>query len=75
MGEPRTRYHEKKEKWRLFEDDVAELNSDRSKYSGISARPESYAFALKVNGKQIKSFQRLADIYEFKLKYEAENER
>lgn len=75
MVEPRTRYHEKKDKWRLFEEDVKEFEANRDKYSGILTRPETYVFVYRVKGRQIKSCQRLADIYEFKLKYEAENER
>lgn len=75
MGTPQCNYHKKIEKWRLFESDLAEFFANKKKYSGIFQRPETYSFGYRVKGKQLKTCQRLADVYEFKLNYEAENER
>lgn len=73
MGTPQCNYHKKIDKWRMFEDEIKEFELDRVKYKGITPRPETYTFIYREKGRQIKSCQRLEEIYEFKLKYEAEN--
>lgn len=74
MGTPQCNYHKKIDKWRLFEEDVKEFEANRDKYSGILTMPETYVFVYRVKGRQIKSCQRLADVYEFKLQWESQNE-
>lgn len=61
------------EKWKNFEEDLKEFILNKKQYKGISQRPETYTFYYSVKGKQIKSFNRLSDIYDFKLKFEAKN--
>ena len=75
MGTPQCNYHKKIDKWRVFEAENDELQKNRDKYAGIAARPENYAFLYRWKGRQIKSCQRLSDIYEFKLQWEKEHER
>lgn len=67
-------YHKKTQRWELFESDLAEFFANKKKYSGIFQRPETYSFGYRANGKQLKTCQRLADIYEFKLQWESQNE-
>lgn len=73
MGTPQCNYHRKIEKWRLFEDDHDQWQKNRTKYAGISPREENNTFYYRWQGKQVKSCQRLADIYEFKLQWEKEH--
>ena len=75
MTQARFLYHKKVDKWRLFEEDIADFQKDREKYSGITPRPENYTFFYRWKGRQIKSCQRLADIYEFKLQWEKEHDQ
>ncbi len=75
MTQARFLYHKKIDKWRLFEDDHDELQKNREKYSGITPRPENYTFFYRWKGRQIKSCQRLADIYEFKINWELEHDQ
>lgn len=75
MGNPQTKYHAHKEKWQAFEEDFKEFSMNYNKYSGIRERPESYGWCYHSKGKTIKTCRRLSEIYEFKIKYEAENER
>ena len=73
MGTPQCNCHKSIEKWRLFEEDHDQWQKNRTKYAGISPREENYTFYYRWKNKQIKSCQRLADIYEFKLQWEKEH--
>lgn len=75
MGVPRCNYHMQKTRWQEYDEDEKEFNDNRPKYKGISGRPENLTWYYRRQNKQIKTCRRLSEIYEFKLKYEAENER
>lgn len=75
MGESQFRYDQHKEKIARFEADESERLSNPKKYKYIHAIPANCSYCYKLKGKQLASKKTLADIYEFKLKYEAENER
>jgi len=75
MTQARFLYHKKIDKWRIFEDDHDEWQKNREKFSGITPRPENYTFFYRWKGRQIKSCQRLADIYEFKINWELEHDQ
>lgn len=75
MGTPHSNYHKKIDKWRDFEEDIAELYKDRQKYKGISPREENYSFVYRWKGKERKTEKRLADIYEFKINWELQNDQ
>ena len=66
------RYHEHKQMWADFEEDEKEFRQNRSKYKGISPRPENFGWYYRHNNKTVKSGRRLADMYEFKLKFESQ---
>ncbi len=73
MSQARFLYHKKIDKWRDFEEDFAEWQRDRKKYTGISPREENYAFVYRWKGREKKTAKRLAEIYEFKLEWEKEH--
>lgn len=75
MGTPQCNYHKKIDKWRDFEEDIAEFHKDRQKYKGISPREENYSFVYRWKGKEKKTAKRLADIYEFKINWELEHDQ
>lgn len=75
MTQARFLYHKNVDKWRDFEEDIAEFHKDRQKYKGISPREENYSFVYRWKGKEKKTAKRLADIYEFKINWELEHDQ
>lgn len=74
MKGPQFNYQKQKTRWQEYDEDEKEFNSNREKYKGISGRHESFVWYYRWKNKQHKTCRRLADVYEFKLQWESQNE-